>query len=217
MSGHDHDHGHPQGVDAHAPIEEGGGPVTWDEVLEAALRELCIEKGVFSGTQVMQALESMDARRPEDGARLVARFWTDPDFRRLALENGKAAAEAGGIDMTGAPDLVFLENTPQVHHVVVCTLCSCYPKAVLGIPPAWYKSKAYRARVVREPRGVLKEFGTVLPQSVDVRVADSTAELRFLVVPLRPAGTEGLSLEHLAALVTRDSMVGVTQALSPSP
>ncbi|HEX7928233.1 MAG TPA: nitrile hydratase subunit alpha [bacterium] len=211
MSGtHDHDHD----ADAHAAIEEQGVDLNF-LMLEMAVRELLVEKGVFSAEDVMRQIEDMDSRVPMAGQQLVARFWTEPDFRKQALADGKAAAQAMGIDMSVAPALVVLENTPKVHHVVVCTLCSCYPRAVLGIPPVWYKSKDYRARVVREPRAVLEEFGLNLPSDVEIRVVDSTADMRYLVVPMRPAGTDTLSAEQLADLVTRDSMVGVAQAKAP--
>ena len=143
---------------------------------------------------------------------MVARAWTDPDYYALLMRDGKAAAEAMGASMAGAPELGVLENTPGQHHLVVCTLCSCYPRSVLGRPPAWYKSRAYRARAVRDPRGVLAEFGTTLPEGTSIRVHDSNAELRYLVVPRRPAGTEGWDAAKLERLVTRDSMIGVTEA-----
>ena len=207
---HPHDHDNP-----HDTLEQEHGPRPEYLLLEQAVRELLIEKGVIQAQDVQRQIEAMDARTPAQGARLVARFWSDAAFRKLALRDGKAAAEQMGIDMIAAPELVILENTPRLHHVVVCTLCSCYPRAVLGMPPSWYKSPAYRARVVREPRAVLREFGLELPETVEVRVVDSTADIRYLVVPLRPAGTEGLSEERLAALVGRDSMIGVALAAQP--
>ncbi len=211
MSGtHDHDHDQ----EPHAPIEEAGVDMSF-LLLEMAVRELLVEQGMFSAQEVTRQIEDMDSRVPMAGQRLVARFWSEPAFRQQALENGRAAAESMGVDMSVAPLLVILENTPALHHVVVCTLCSCYPRAVLGLPPAWYKSAAYRARVVREPRAVLEEFGLRLPVSVEIRVVDSTADMRYLVVPVRPAGTEGLSAEQLADLVTRDSMIGVALAKTP--
>jgi nitrile hydratase len=146
---------------------------------------------------------------------MVARAWTDPEYRRLLLTDGTAAAERMGVSMAGAPPLGVLEDTPALHHVIVCTLCSCYPRAVLGYPPHWYKSFAYRARVVREPRAVLAEWGTVLPPGVEVRVVDSTADYRWMVLPMRPAGTEGWSEEQLMALVTRDVLVGVALPVLP--
>ncbi len=205
-----HDHGHAP----HAAIEEAGVDLNF-LLLEMAVRELLVEKGVFSAQDVTREIEDMDARVPMAGQRLVARFWTDAAFRAEALRDGKAAAESMGVDLSVAPQLAILENTSHLHHVVVCTLCSCYPRAVLGLLPAWYKSADYRSRVVQEPRAVLAEFGLKLPASVEVRVVDSTAEMRYLVVPVRPAGTEGLSAEQLAELVTRDSMIGVALAKTP--
>jgi nitrile hydratase len=146
---------------------------------------------------------------PETGARMVARAWVDPDYRALLLRDGTAAAEAMGVAMAGQPPLGVLEDTARLHHLVVCTLCSCYPRAVLGYPPYWYKSAAYRARAVREPRAVLAEWGTVLPEGMELRVVDSTADYRWMVLPLRPAGTEGWSEAELAALLHRDHLVGV--------
>jgi len=157
----------------------------------------------------------MDGRVPEQGARVVAKAWTDPAFKARLLANGAAACRELGIDM-GATHLVVLENKPDLHNVVVCTLCSCYPRMVLGLPPDWYKSRSYRSRVVREPRAVLAEFGTGIPDHVAVRVHDSTADMRYLVLPERPQGTEGWSEERLAALVTRDSMIGVARANEPA-
>jgi hypothetical protein len=165
-------------------------------------------RGIVSDEELAAQQNSTDSASPETGARMVARAWLDPDYRALLLGDGKAAAEAMGVSMAGAPPLGVLEDTPTRHHLVVCTLCSCYPRAVLGYPPHWYKSFAYRARAVREPRAVLAEWGTVLPDSVDVRVLDSTADYRWMVLPLRPAGTEGWSEDQLAAIVTRDALVG---------
>ena len=182
--------------------------------LGTALRELLIEKGVFTADDERRAIEWMEQRSPADGARMVARAWVDADYKTRLLADGRAAAKELGVEVTVA-QLVVVENTPQVHNVVVCTLCSCYPRSVLGLPPAWYKSLNYRKRVVREPRAVLAEFGTVPPDGVEVRVHDSTADMRYLVLPRRPAGTEGLSEDELAALVTRDSMIGAATARAP--
>jgi len=211
MTDHHHDHDDP-----HAPIEEQAGPPTPHELLEHALRELLVEKGIFQAGDVQAYIENMELRTPAQGARMVAKIWNDPAYRRLALEDGKAAATALDIDVSVAPELVILENTPERHYVVVCTLCSCYPRMVLGVPPAWYKSRAYRSRVVGEPREVLREFGTELPAETEIQVVDSTADMRYLVVPMRPAGTEDWSEERLAKLVTRDSMVGVSVAKDPA-
>ena len=166
-------------------------------------------KGVVSEAEIAERQANTDKASPETGARMVAKAWTDADYRHLLLTDGKAAAEAMGVSMAGAPPLGVLENTPGRHHLVVCTLCSCYPRAVLGYPPNWYKSFAYRSRAVREPRVVLAEWGLNLPDSVEVRVVDSTADYRWMVLPMRPAGTEGWDEARLAALVTRDAMVGV--------
>lgn len=203
--GHDHDD--------HAPIEDEDRPPTEHELLERAIRELLIEKGVVSAQEIQRQIEAMDSKSPSTGSQLIARAWTDPAFKARLLEEPAAVIEEMGISLDKAPEVMVLENTPDVHNVVVCTLCSCYPRAVIGMPPAWYKMKAYRARVVKEPRAVLAEFGTVLPDDVEVRVHDSTADLRYIVMPIRPAGTEGWSIDRLAALVTRDSMIGVADAL----
>ena len=166
-------------------------------------------RGIVTEAEVAARQASTDKASPETGARMVAKAWTDPAYRALLLADGKAAAEQMGVSMAGAPPLGVLENTPGRHHLVVCTLCSCYPRAVLGYPPNWYKSFAYRSRAVREPRQVLAEWGLNLPDSVEVRVVDSTADYRWMVLPMRPAGTEGWDEARLAALVTRDAMVGV--------
>jgi nitrile hydratase alpha subunit len=166
-------------------------------------------KGIVSETEIAARQAITDKASPETGARMVARAWTDPAYRALLLSDGRAAAEQMGASMAGAPPLGVLENTPGRHHLVVCTLCSCYPRAVLGYPPNWYKSFAYRSRAVREPRQVLAEWGLNLPDSVEVRVVDSTADYRWMVLPMRPTGTDGWDEARLAALVTRDALVGV--------
>ena len=172
-------------------------------------------RGVLTDEELAAQQNSTDSASPETGARMVARAWLDPEYRALLLTDGKAAAERMGVSMAGAPPLGVLEDTPTRHHLVVCTLCSCYPRAVLGYPPHWYKSFAYRARAVREPRAVLAEWGTALPDSVDVRVVDSTADYRWMVLPLRPAGTEGWDEDRLAALVSRDALVGAALPRTP--
>ncbi|MBR0662635.1 nitrile hydratase subunit alpha [Neoroseomonas oryzicola] len=169
-------------------------------------------KGIVTEAEIAERQANTDKASPETGARMVAKAWTDPAYRQLLLTDGKAAAEAMGVSMAGAPPLGVLENTPTRHHLVVCTLCSCYPRAVLGYPPNWYKSFAYRSRAVREPRAVLAEWGLNLPDSVEVRVVDSTADYRWMVLPMRPAGTEGWDEARLASLVTRDALVGVAVA-----
>ncbi len=178
-------------------------------IAEMAVRELLLEKGIFTAEEFRLSLEGFDRAAPELGAKVVARAWTDPDFKALLLENGTKAVEEFGVDMDLA-ELYVVENTPEIHNVIVCTLCSCYPKPLLGAPPDWYKSRNYRMRTVREPRAVLAEFGTRLADDVQVRVHDSTADMRYLVLPMRPAGTDGMSAETLEALVSRDCMIGTT-------
>lgn len=217
------DHGHSHGdldADAHAlehihdhdrqfqPDLEDTPPTRY-ELMVYAIRELLIEKGHVTQEEITKARNTLESWQPSRGAEIVARAWTDPDFKKRLLTDGNEAMADFGVDAGGAK-LTVLENTDEVQNVVVCTLCSCYPRAVLGLPPDWYRSKAYRARVVVEPRKVLKEFGTEIPDEVTVRVHDSLADLRYLVIPKRPAGTEDWSQEQLAAIVTRDSMVGVT-------
>ncbi len=187
---------------AHAPTAES---VALLDRFVAAL----VAKGVLTEEQITTQIASTDRASPEIGARMVARAWTDPEYRALLLRDGGKAAEAMGVSMAGAPPLGVLEDTDQVHHLVVCTLCSCYPRAVLGYPPHWYKSAAYRARAVREPRAVLAEWGTTLADGVAVKVVDSTADYRWMVLPQRPAGTEGWDATRLASIVTRDALVGV--------
>ncbi|MCA3302940.1 MAG: nitrile hydratase subunit alpha [Roseomonas sp.] len=166
-------------------------------------------KGLVTEAEITERQAITDRASPEIGARMVARAWTDPDYYALLMRDGKAAAEAAGASMAGAPELGVLENTPKQHHLVVCTLCSCYPRALLGYPPGWYKSFAYRSRAVREPRAVLAEWGTQIPDDVEIRVVDSTADYRWMVLPMRPKGTDGWSVEKLAGIVTRDALVGV--------
>jgi nitrile hydratase subunit alpha len=202
---HTHD-----GPDPHAPRPDHDDTMTHHKMLEIAVRELLIEKGILTADEIREAIERMDARGPHLGAKVVAKAWVDPAFKARLLQDGGAAAEEAGVQMDTPTRLIVVENTPEVHNLVVCTLCSCYPRMVLGIPPDWYKSRAYRSRAVHEPRAVLAEFGTELPDSVAVRVHDSTADMRYLVLPMRPKGSEGLSEDQLARLVTRDSMIGVT-------
>jgi len=178
--------------------------------LLAAVRALLAAKGIMDAGEIAARVRATDEATPAQGARMVAKAWTDQAFCRLMLADGTRAAEALGIPMRGLPPLGVLANTPDLHHLVVCTLCSCYPRAVLGYPPFWYKSAAYRARAVRDPRGLLAEWGTVLPSGVTLTVVDSTAEYRWMVLPLRPAGTEGWSEPRLAALVREGDMIGVT-------
>jgi nitrile hydratase len=199
---HGRDHGHPRQLDHDA------APATAYEVLEQAVRELLIEKGVLTAEEISTQIDLMDSRSPALGAKVVARAWTDASYKQRLIENTRAALAELGIDIGTLADFRTVENTPEVHNVIACTLCSCYPKLLLGIPPAWYKSLAYRSRVVADPRGVLREFGVVLPDEVAVLVHDSTADLRYLVLPMRPPGTDGWSEEQLAGLVTRDCLIG---------
>jgi len=189
-------------------------PLTYFQLMEVSLRELLVEKGIVSQAQIDAEVENMRSRTPERGTRVVAKAWVDPEYKKRLLQNGTKACEELGLDVP-ALKLVAVENTPQVHNAIVCTLCSCYPRMLLGIPPDWYKSRNYRSRMVREPRAVLKEFGLEIPHPVQIRVHDSTADMRYLVLPMRPAGTDGWAEERLAALVTRDSMIGVALAKDP--
>jgi nitrile hydratase alpha subunit len=196
-----HDHPHPH--------EEDEGPPCEHEIMSRAMQELLEEKGILTAEQVRKRMELFEQEFPQRGSRVIAHAWVDPAFRQRLLEDGKAACAQWGLDLE-ADRLIAVENTPQVHNVIVCTLCSCYPRALLGMPPTWYKSENYRRRVVREPRAVLKEFGTVIPQDVSIRVHDSNADMRYVVVPMRPEGTQGWSEERLASILTRDTLVGVT-------
>ena len=209
-----HTHGDP---DAHAPSPDDPPPATEWEFLEKALSELLVECGVIEEADIQRMMNFTESRNPALGAKVVARAWTDAGFRDRLLEDARQTLrEDMDIDIGTIAELEAVENTDAVHHVVVCTLCSCYPRNLLGIPPAWYKSREYRARVVREPRRVLGEFGTILPPDTSIRVFDSTADLRYLVIPRRPAGTENWPAVRLEALVTRDSMVGTALAMEPA-
>jgi nitrile hydratase alpha subunit len=198
---HHHDHSHDRSFE--------DGPPSEYELLSRAMQELLEAKGVISAEHIRKRMEQFEQDFPQRGARVIAHAWADPAFKQRLLEDGKAACAQFGVDLE-ADRLIAVENTPQVHNVIVCTLCSCYPRALLGMPPTWYKSENYRKRVVREPRSVLREFGTVIPDNVSVRVHDSNADMRYVVVPMRPAGTEGWSEERLAQIITRDALVGVT-------
>ena len=209
MSEHEHDH-------PHEPIGDGDGEPP-AAARARALEQLLIEKGAISREDVRERIDWLVSRSPADGARLVARAWVDPGFKQRLLADARSAALELGLDPGPSPVVVAVENTEDVHHMVVCTLCSCYPRALLGPPPAWYKSLPYRSRAVSDPRGVLDEFGVELGDDVELRVLDSTADIRYLVMPRRPAGTEGISEEGLAALITRDSMIGVVQPAAPAP
>jgi len=209
---HDHDHTEDHAhVHRYPPRPDQDDTLTYYRAMEAAVRELLIDKGVLTAEDVRRQVENMDGRNAGLGAKMVARAWIDPAYKRRMLANGSEAAEEIGLDV-GPLKLVVVENTPTVHNVIVCTLCSCYPRMLLGLPPDWYKSRNYRSRVVREPRAVLAEFGTVIPDDMLIRVHDSTADMRYLVAPRRPQGTENWGEAELARLVTRDSMIGVALA-----
>jgi nitrile hydratase len=202
---HDHlDHlspsGHPYRADTDTQL-------SYWQSMEIAVRELLVEKGITTAADISAQIETMDSRSPANGAKVVARAWTDPAFHAALLADAGAATRAMGCDI-GPLHLIAVENTDDVHNMIVCTLCSCYPRNLLGLPPDWYKSRAYRSRTVREPRSVLAEFGVTLADDVTVRVHDSTADMRYIVIPKRPEGTENMTENELAALVTRDSMIG---------
>ncbi len=211
---HHHGHGHHDHGHAHAPPQPDDKVHSYYQVLGIAIKELLIDKGVVTAEEVRAAIEKRDGITPANGSRVVARAWTDPAYKQRLLADGNAALAEMGFEMT-TTHLVTVENKPGLHNVIVCTLCSCYPRDLLGLPPSWYKSREYRARVVREPRSVLAEFGTILPNETEIRVHDSTADMRYLVLPMRPAGTESMSAAELEKLITRDSMVGVALAADP--
>jgi len=207
MSPHDgHDHSRTFQPDHPEPTSDGA-------LVGLALRELLIESGYYTAEDELAMIAKMQGASPENGGKLVARAWTDPDFRERLLANGAGTIKEMGFDLSPT-EFTVMENTDGVHNVIVCTLCSCYPRALLGMSPAWYKSKNYRSRVVREPRKVLEEFGVDLDDDVEVRVHDSTAELRYMVLPQRPAGTDGWDEERLASIVTRDSLIGTQRILA---
>jgi len=214
---HDHDHGH----------HEDGSPLNYTDdsqhdysetdhypLLVEAIRQLLIEKEIVKARDVQERLDFMDSRGVEHGARIVVKAWTDPDYRARLMADGTAAVKELGIPMADL-ELVVVENTAEIHNLIVCTLCSCYPRAILGLPPDWYKSKTYRSRAVNEPRSVMREFGTIIADNVTVRVHDSNADMRYLVLPERPAGTEDWSEEQLTELITRDCLVGITVPTIP--
>jgi len=207
--GDDHDHKHEERTQVEQKALESEGPETPFQYLAKKLIELLIEKDVVSSTDMRQYIERLDNLEVNSsGARLVANAWVDDNWCKEFLSNPQVAAEKLNIKVE--PIVVAVQNTDEVHNVVVCTLCSCYPKNILGRPPDWYKSRSYRSRVVYQPREVLKEFGTIIPENVKVRVHDSTADMRYLVIPKRPQGTEGWTVEQLEKIVTRDSMIGVS-------
>ncbi|MCG8419877.1 MAG: nitrile hydratase subunit alpha [Proteobacteria bacterium] len=206
---YEHDHPHPKQSD------EEDTPASYYQLMEIALRELLQKKSVITASELRAIHEQMDRRGPNNGARMIARAWCDPAYRSRMRQDATAAAKELGLEPTWL-NLIVLENTPTLHNLVVCTLCSCYPWPLLGLPPDWYKSRAYRSDAVARPRELLAKFGTHIPDTVEVRVHDSSADMRYLVMPMRPAGTDGWSEKELATLVTRDSMIGVTTARSPS-
>ncbi|QGX98513.1 nitrile hydratase subunit alpha [Roseovarius faecimaris] len=208
---HDHDHLSPSG---HPYRQDNDEPLSYWQCMEIAVRELMIEKGHLTAAEVAAQIDAMDARSPANGAAVVARAWVDPDFKAALLNDASAASREMGFDI-GPLNLIAVENTADTHNMIVCTLCSCYPRNLLGMPPDWYKTRAYRSRAVSEPRAVLREFGVDLPEDTTVRVHDSTADMRYIVLPARPPGTDGMSEAELARLVTRDSMIGTGLPLSP--
>lgn len=199
-----HDHLSPSG---HPYRKDNDHPLTYWQRMEIAVRELLIEKAHLTPDQISAQIDDMDSRSPANGAAVVARAWVDPQFKAHLLEDASAASREMGFDI-GPLNLIAVENTKEIHNLIVCTLCSCYPRNLLGLPPDWYKTRAYRSRAVREPRAVLEEFGVKLANETKIRVHDSTADMRYIVLPARPEGTDGLSEAELAALVTRDAMIG---------
>ena len=195
--------------DAHHDEHEHGSEISETQLRVRALETILTEKGYVEPAALDAIVEAFETRiGPKNGAKVVAKAWADPDFKRRLLEDATAAVSSMGFVSRVGDHLIAVENTPRVHNMIVCTLCSCYPWEVLGLPPIWYKSAPYRSRAVIDPRGVLADFGVTLPATTDIRVWDSTAETRFIVLPMRPAGTEGWSEEKLGGLVTRDSMIG---------
>jgi nitrile hydratase len=203
-----HDGRHHEGVKPRAQTAYYAGRIR-------AIEELLVEKGVLTKEDVRRQIEYLDARSPANGARMVARAWVDPEYKSLLLSDTKAAAAELGIDASGPVEFVTVENTPEVHNLIVCTLCSCYPRAILGRPPDWYKSFNYRSRAVVEPRAVMKEFGLEIPENVRVAVHDSSADFRYMVLPMRPRNTQGMNEEELTGLITRDALIGVSVPLEP--
>lgn len=190
-------------------------PLSYFQLMEVTLRELLVEKGLVTEEEIAAEVEAMRNRGYERGSRVVARAWVDPEYKKRLLADGTKACEELGLEIPGLR-LLVVENTPEVHNAIVCTLCSCYPRMLLGIPPDWYKSRNYRSRMVREPRAVLAEFGLHVSENVTIRVHDSTADMRYMVLPMRPAGTDGWSEERLASIVSRDSMIGVAVPKGPN-
>ena len=205
MADHGHENGHSHGENSEYYSKRA-----------QAMQALLIEKGVCTLDDILTMADKIDSRSPEDGAKILAHAWVDPDYKKRLLANAEAAFLELGYDLPEtSPKITVLENTDDVHNMAVCTLCSCFPRAIIGRPPAWYKELSYRSKVVVDPRGVLQEFGTVLDEATQVRVIDSSADYRYLILPNRPAGTENMTEEELAKLITQESMIGVGLALSP--
>ncbi|HIN38555.1 MAG TPA: nitrile hydratase subunit alpha [Dehalococcoidia bacterium] len=205
MANHGHENGHSHGENAEYYSKRA-----------QAMQALLIEKGVCTLDDILTMADKIDSRSPEDGAKILAHAWVDPEYKKRLLANAEAAFLELGYDLPEtSPKITVLENTNDIHNMAVCTLCSCFPRAIIGRPPAWYKELSYRSKVVVDPRGVLQEFGTVLDEAVQVRVIDSSADYRYLILPNRPAGTENMTEEELAKLITQESMIGVGLALSP--
>lgn len=205
MANHGHENGHSHGENAEYYSKRA-----------QAMQALLIEKGVCTLDDILTMADKIDSRSPEDGAKILAHAWVDPEYKKRLLANAEAAFLELGYDLPEtSPKITVLENTDDVHNMAVCTLCSCFPRAIIGRPPAWYKELSYRSKVVVDPRGVLQEFGTVLDEAVQVRVIDSSADYRYLILPNRPAGTGNMTEEELAKLITQESMIGVGLALSP--
>lgn len=220
-SGSDMSHDHPEQIhhmglssSGHPFRNDNDFPLTCWQSMEIAVRELLIEKGVLTSDEISRQIDAMDARSPANGARVVARAWVDESFKTRLLANGTDACGEMEFDI-GPLNLIAVENTGDVHNLIVCTLCSCYPRNLLGFPPDWYKTRAYRSRAVVEPRKLLREFGVELPKNATVRVHDSTADMRYIVIPARPVGSELMTEQELARLVTRDSMIGTGLPLEP--
>ena len=203
-----HDHNNEISPSGHPYRKDQDYPLTYWQNLEIAVREILVEKKITSELEIQKTINEMDNRSPSNGAKVIAKAWTDPDYKQRLLTNASDASRELGFDI-GPLKLIALENTKCIHNVIVCTLCSCYPRNLLGLPPDWYKQRSYRSRIVKTPRTVLKEFGLDLPNDLSVRVHDSTADMRYIVIPMRPHGTENFSTQDLEKLVTRDSMIGV--------
>ena len=202
-----HDHHEHLSPSGHPYRKDNDEPLTYWQTMEISIRELMIEKGKFSALEITEQIDLMDSRSPAHGAAVVAKAWIDPEFKKRLLQNGAKTVAEIGFDL-GPMHLVAVENTTDIHNLVVCTLCSCYPRNLLGLPPDWYKTREYRSRAVKEPRSVLAEFGVILPERTTIRVHDSTADMRYIVIPKRPESISGLTEAELASLVTRDSMIG---------